>query len=117
MESSATEVRPDRARAPAPIRDPGIPKAEDASVNTDASSIGGDEGRGLLRGWWAVCWGACKDDCPCPREDTEAPCPWVVDEGRDGEAGGSMENVIEPPAEWVRICGLIRWGAVGVGGA
>jgi hypothetical protein len=33
-----------------PIRAPGMPNAEEASVSTDALSRGGDEGRGLLRG-------------------------------------------------------------------
>lgn len=39
---------------PAMPKRPGIPNADEARVKTEALSNGGDDGRGLFRGWWAV---------------------------------------------------------------
>lgn len=102
-ESSAIEPRPDRANAVAPIRAPGNPNADEARVRTDASSGGGEEGRGLLRGWCVVYCGAVR---VAPRD---AAVPELPEEGREGlvgEGGGNAENVIEPaegPEECVRM--------------
>ena len=109
------DPRPPRANAAAPMRAPGNPKAEEASVRTDASSGGGEDGRGLFRGWCEVYCGAVRFP-PC--------APEFPDDGREGlvgDGGGKAENVIEPadgPEECVRMCGGIRCpGVVGVGGA
>jgi len=96
------------------------PNADDARVRTDALSSGGEDGRGLLRGWCVVCWGACNTPV---RNGAR-----FVEGGRDdcGE-GGRAENVMEVPGpvDDVRTC-VIRDRApfmcmlcteVGVGGA
>ena len=112
------DARPESAIAAAPIRAPGSPNAEDASVSTEASSGGGEEGRGLFRGWCAVYSGAVR---VAPRPPAE---PELSDDGREGlvgDGGGMAEKVIEPddgPDECVLMCGGRRWaGVVGVGGA
>ena len=85
----------------------------------DALSSGGEDGRGLFRGWCEVYRGAVRVAPREPPAETEFP-----DDGRDalvGEERGKAENVIEPaegPVECVRMWGGIRWpGVVGVGGA
>ena len=109
------DARPESASADTPMRAPGMPNADEAKVKTEASSGGGEDGRGLFLGWWVVYKGAV-NVAPIP--------PELPDDGRDGlvgDGGGNAENVIEPadgPAECVRTCGGNRWpGVVGVGGA
>lgn len=118
-EAESLAPRPDGAieRGPTPILVPGTANAEDASVNIDALSNGGEEGRGLFRGWWEVCNGAC----------TVVIAPSFWSGSLEGEVvleageGGSAENVIEPPlptaplpvpVEDCRKCGA-RAGAAG----
>ena len=55
----------------------------------DALSIGGEEGRGLLRGWCVVCWGACTECAESSLSEVE------YEEVGDG---GRAENEIEPAA-------------------